>query len=156
MKRKNLDIEILKKYIISCSPTSKIFIGCDSERYKKKDVWYADYATVVVIHINGKNGCKIFGEITTEKDFQSKGKPNLRLMTECYKVSHLYLQLADVLIDKEVELHLDLNKNPKYASNEVVQQAVGYIKGVCDIIPKIKPEAWAASVAADRFSELVL
>ena len=155
--RKMLDREKLKEYLSACSPTSKIYIGCDSERYKKNGVWFADYATVVVVHINGKNGCKIFGEIVTERDFmQKKGKPNMRLLNECYKVSGLYLDLFEAIGDREVELHLDINPNPKYASNEVVQQAMGYIKGTCDITPKIKPEAFCASYAADRFSELDL
>jgi uncharacterized protein len=151
---KLLDREKLKQYLSGCSPTSKIYIGCDSTRYKKDGVWFADYATVVVVHINGKNGCKIFGEIVTERDFmQKKGKPNMRLLNECYKVSGLYLELFEVIGDRDVELHLDINPNPKYASNEVVQQAMGYIKGTCDITPKIKPEAFCASYAADRFSE---
>lgn len=155
MKNKLLDREELKKYLLACSPTTKVYIGCDSERYKKNGIWYADYATVVVVHLNGKNGCRIFGEIVTEKDFmQKKGKPNMRLLTECYKVSELYLDLKEALEPFPVELHLDINPSPKFASNEVVQQAIGFIKGTCDITPKIKPEAFSASYAADRFSEL--
>ena len=75
-------------------------------------------------------------------------------MNECYKVSETYIALYDVLADREVELHLDINPNPKFASSEVVQQAVGYIRGTCDIDPKIKPEAFCASYAADRFVAL--
>lgn len=153
--RKKLDRQLLREYISNCSPETKLYIGCDSERYKKNGVWFVDYATVVVVHHNGKNGCKIFGEIETERDFiQKKGKPNMRLLNECYKVSGLYLELYESIDDREVELHLDINPNPKYASNEVVQQAVGFIRGTCNKTPKIKPEAFAASYAADRFSEL--
>lgn len=154
--RKKLDLEKVKEFLATQSKESKVYIGCDSVRYRRKGEWYADYALVIVIHMDGKHGCKIFGEVTTEKDYSvSKGKkpkPSFRLMNECYKVSEAYLALYDVLADREVEIHLDINPNPKFASSEVVQQAVGYIRGTCDIDPKVKPEAFAASYAADRFN----
>jgi predicted RNase H-related nuclease YkuK (DUF458 family) len=154
MQRKKFDLEEVKQFIRESSLQSKIYIGCDSTRYKRRGEWFADYALVIVVHKDGKHGCKIFGEVTTQKDFAvmrgKKPRPAFRLMNECYKVSETYIALYDVLYDKEVELHLDINPNPKYASNEVVQQAVGYIRGTCDIDPKVKPEAFAASYAADR------
>lgn len=153
--RKKLDLEFVKEYIRNQSRESKIYIGCDSTRYKRRGEWFADYALVIVIHKDGKHGCKIFGEVTTEKDFAvmrgRKPRPAFRLMNECYKVSEAYLNLYDSFGDREVELHLDINPNVKYASSEVVQQAIGYIKGTCDITPKIKPEAFAASYGADKF-----
>lgn len=156
--KKKLDLQIVRDYLANSSKESKVYIGCDSVRYKKRGEWFADYATVIVVHIDGKHGCKIFGEVVTEKDYApmkgKKPKPNYRLMNECYRVSSTYIELYDCIGDREVELHLDINPNPKYASNEVVQQAVGYIRGTCDIDPKIKPEAFCASYAADRFAHL--
>lgn len=154
--RKKLDIQKVKEFLSQQSKESKVYIGCDSVRYRRKGEWFADYALVIVVHMDGKHGCKIFGEVTTEKDYSvtkgKKPKPSFRLMNECYKVSEAYLELYDVLAGREVEIHLDINPNPKFASSEVVQQAVGYIRGTCDIDPKVKPEAFAASYAADRFN----
>lgn len=152
---RKLDLELVKQYITQQSKESKIYIGCDSKRYKKRGEWFADYALVIIVHKDGKHGCKLFGEVSTEKDFSpmkgKKPRPSYRLMNECYKVSEAYLNLYDVLQDREVELHLDINENPKYASSEVVQQAIGYIRGTCDIEPKIKPAAFAASYGADKY-----
>jgi len=50
---------------------------------------------------------------------------------------------------------LDINPGEEYASNVVVQQAIGYIRGVCQMTPHIKPFAFAASVAADRLKEVL-
>jgi predicted RNase H-related nuclease YkuK (DUF458 family) len=75
-------------------------------------------------------------------------------MTEVYKTSELYLKLADVLEGRDVEVHLDINPDEHYGSSCVVQQAIGYIKGTCNVIPFVKPNAWAASYAADRFKSL--
>lgn len=154
--RKKLNIEEVKAYIRSQGPSSKIYIGADSERYRKNDVWYADYTLAVVIHIDGQHGCKVFGEIQTELDFDSKSnKPNLRLMNEVYKVSELYHKLEDILINREVEIHLDINPDEHYSSSAVLQQAVGYVKGVCNIEPKVKPYAFAASCASDRLKDIL-
>lgn len=148
---KKFNLLKIKEYISNEPLESKIYIGTDSVTRKKNGEWLADYYTVVVVHKNGKNGCKIFGEIETEKDFNAnKKKPTFRLMNEVYRVSSTYLELADVIGKREVELHLDLNADPKHVSNLVVSQAIGYIKGTCNIIPMIKPDAFAASYAADR------
>ena len=62
MTRK-FDIEEVKDFIRNSSGTTSIYIGADSERYRgRDDQWYADYALVIVVHKNGNNGGKIFGE----------------------------------------------------------------------------------------------
>jgi predicted RNase H-related nuclease YkuK (DUF458 family) len=150
-----IDIDEIKQFLLAQPDTTKVYLGCDSEKINVHGVWYADYALVVVCHINAKNGCKIFGEVIREKDFDQKlSKPNIRLMTEVFKVSELYLKLADVLADRYVEIHLDLNPAKEHNSNAVLNQAIGYIRGTCNVIPLIKPKAFAASYAADRLKEV--
>jgi hypothetical protein len=147
---KKFDFEKIKEYIDAQSEASKIYIGCDSITFKRRGLWYADFYKVIVIHKDGCHGCKIFGEIETEQDFnQNKKKPLHRLMTECYKVANLYFQL-EAITDRDIEVHLDLNPSEKHVSSLVVTQAIGYIKGTCNVIPLIKPSAFAASYAADR------
>jgi predicted RNase H-related nuclease YkuK (DUF458 family) len=150
-----MDFEEVKRYIQATSKESKIYIGGDSERFKLRGKWYADYATVVVIHIDGKHGAKIFGEVTREQDYDFKvGRPSIRLMNEVTKVAELYYKLADVIGNRPTEIHLDINPDERYGSSCVVTQAIGYILGTCNMKPKIKPNAFAASIAADRFKGL--
>ncbi|NDG32776.1 hypothetical protein EB118_22235 [bacterium] len=151
-----LNLEEVTSFIKSQSPETKIYIGCDSERYRKNDIWYADYTLAIVVHIDGKHGCKIFGEVITERDHDRKvSKPTYRLMNEVYKISELYLKLADVLIDRDVEVHLDINPNEEHNSSVVLSQAIGYIKGTCNVIPLVKSDAFAASYCADRLKEIL-
>lgn len=151
-----MDLEQVKSYILNSSRESKIYIGGDSERFKIKDKWYADYATVVVIHIDGKHGAKIFGDVTREQDYDHKpGRPSIRLMKEVFKVAELYEMLSSVIGDRYTEIHLDINPDERYGSSCIVTQAIGYITGTCNIKPKVKPDAFAASVAADRFKDIV-
>jgi len=152
----NMDLNDLTTYINTTSEDSKIYIGSDSERLKKNGLWYADYAVVVVVHINGNNGCKIFGEITRERDYDQKvGKPAIRLMNEVYKAQGLYSKIADIIGNRHCEIHLDINPQEKYGSSCIIQQAIGYIRGTCDKDPIVKPYAFAASVCADRLKELM-
>ena len=130
---------------------TKIYLGVDSQVFKRKGEWFADYYMVVVVHRNGNNGCKLFYEKITERDFSTnRKKPTYRLMQEVYKASELYARVAEAIIDYEVEIHLDLNPNKKYASSHVVTQAIGYIKAACNVTPLIKPDSWAATHCADR------
>ena len=150
-----LNLKQVKEFIDKQGPETKIYIGCDSERYRRNNIWYADYILAIVVHIDGKHGCKIFGEVITERDYDKKSsKPTFRLMNEVYKIADLYMKLAEVLIDREVEVHLDINPNDDHVSNIVLSQAVGYIKGTCNVVPFVKPNAFAASYAADRLKEL--
>ena len=148
---KTLDINKVAEFIKAQSPETKIYLGCDSERVRVEGQWHADYVLAVVVHINGNNGCKLFGEVQRERDWdQRASRPSMRLMTEVYKVSELYLKLAEVLEGRKVEVHLDINPDEMHGSSCVVQQASGYIRGTCHVIPMVKPRAFAASYAADR------
>jgi hypothetical protein len=155
---KKIDIAEVTAYIAAQSPETKIYLGADSERFKRNGKWYADYTLAIVVHIDGCHGCKIFGEVQTEIDYDAKSsKPSMRLMNEVYKVAELFHKLvdADVIGEKEVQIHLDINPQACYNSSIVIQQAVGYIKGTCNVIPMVKPKAFAASYAADRLKEVM-
>jgi predicted RNase H-related nuclease YkuK (DUF458 family) len=152
---KPFDIEAVKSFIQAQSKQTRIYIGVDSERIRQNNTWYAVYTAAVVVHIDGRHGCKLFGEVTRERDWdQRANRPTTRLMNEVYKVSELYQRLAGVLEDRPVEVHLDINSADEHASSNVVAQAIGYIRGTCNVTPKIKPEAFAATNAADRLRSL--
>lgn len=150
--RKAIDLDEVRQFITKQSPETKVYLGTDSERMNIDGTWYADYMTVVVVHINGKNGCRVFGQITRERDYdQRKDRPIIRLMNEVQKTAEMYLSLSDDLEDREVEIHLDINPDEKHGSSVALQQAIGYIRGTCNIVPMVKPNAWVASFAADRY-----
>jgi predicted RNase H-related nuclease YkuK (DUF458 family) len=153
---KKFNIAEVKDFIDKQSKDTKIYLGADSERVKVDGVWYADYTLAIVVHINGRHGCKIFGDVIRERDYDYKAsKPSMRLMNEVFKVAELFQKLQDVLEDRHVEVHLDINPDEMYGSSCVIQQAIGYIRGTCNIEPMVKPNAFAASYAADRLKEVL-
>jgi len=154
--RKAIDIDEVRDFIMAQTPETKVYIGVDSERFLIGKDWYADYIMVVVVHINGNNGCKIFGEVQRERDWdQKRDRPRMRLMNEVYKIADLYTKIHDVLEDREVQVHLDINPDEMYGSSCVINEAVGYIKGMCNVVPMVKPKAFAASYAADRYKSFM-
>ena len=153
---KKINIEEVKAFIDAQSENTKIYIGADSERFMIGKDWYADYTLAIVVHIDGKHGCKIFGEVHRERDWdQKKDRPRMRLMNEVYKIAELYMKLAEVLEDRYVEVHLDINPDEHHGSSCVISEATGYIRGMCNVTPMVKPNAFAASYAADRLKEIM-
>lgn len=142
----------VKDFLKNLSQESSVYLGCDSMRIKKRGEWFALYSVVLVAHLDSKHGAKIFGYNVLERDHESNpGKPFQRMMTEAYKVAELYATVEDEVIPMDtLEIHLDVSPHEINGSNCAVKAAVGYILGVCGIHPKIKPEAFCASYAADR------
>lgn len=152
---KTINVDEVKQFIDACGPNTKIYFGADSERFKVDGKWYADYMLVIAVHIDGTSGCKIFGEVQREMDFDKhKEKPRMRLMNESYKLAELYMKMADYLEDKNVEIHLDINPDLRFGSSCVINEAIGYIKAMCNVVPLVKPNAPAASFCADRLKML--
>ncbi len=143
-------IEEIVNLLLTLNPDTKVYLGCDSVRFNRNNRWYARYATVAIIHMNGKNGCRIFNNISVEPDYDlKKNRPKMRMMNEVSKVCELYNQLAPYIDEFDVEIHLDINTDPKHGSNCAASEAAGFVLGMTGVEPKLKPESWAASFGAD-------
>lgn len=144
-----------------------VYIGCDSVKRSRtakdsngkpikdregrpKKEWYAEYNVVLSVHINNSNGAKIFHYREKELDFDEAKKPRQRLLNEVSRAIELYLEFEDYLIEREVEIHLDVNPDEDFASSAVAKQAKGMVLGITGIDPQLKPDAFAGSYAADH------
>jgi predicted RNase H-related nuclease YkuK (DUF458 family) len=153
---KPFNVEEVRQAIMESSPETRIYIGADSERRKKDGVWHYDVTVAVIIHIDGCRGCRVYGELTTERDYDfKKDRPSMRLMKEVEMASEMYRNLEEAIGERAVEIHLDINTDEMHGSSCVLHQAIGYIRGTCGITPKVKPEAWGASHVADRLENLL-
>jgi predicted RNase H-related nuclease YkuK (DUF458 family) len=154
-------IQELFDLLLTLDQNTKIYLGCDSVRYRKRfkedDKWVskkmARYATVLIVHKNGKNGAKIFSNVSHEPDYDLKaGKPKMRMMNEVMKVCELYNQVGPLIDEFDIEIHLDISTDPKQGSNVAANEAAGYVLGMTGIEPKLKPESFASSFGADWFA----
>ena len=155
--REEFNLEKVKEFIRNTSVSTSIYIGADSERYRgRNDLWFADYTVAIVVHMDSSRGCKVFGKVDTERDFDNRhDRPATRLMNEVYRAAQMYLDLVDAIGERHCEVHLDINPDEMHGSSCVIQQATGYIRGMCGFPPKVKPEAFSASYAADRLKEIL-
>jgi predicted RNase H-related nuclease YkuK (DUF458 family) len=142
----------------------KVSIGTDSQKISKT---LYKFATVILITttedlgggvIVGRGGMIIASTYTY--DFMKKSENakqrdkelvNERMVFEVSKSIEVATEIAELLDLYEIplEIHADINPNPKWESNKALQSSVGYILGMGYEF-KIKPDAWAASTAADR------
>ena len=140
-------IEEAKKAILESSKESSVYIGCDSIRFKKNKMWYAKYSTVIIVHMDSKHGCRLFHESVDMPDF---GNLKQRLLNEVQMAVITATEIIDVLGDRHMEIHLDINPNPKHKSSVAVKEALGWVKGSLGLDAKIKPASFAATHAADH------
>jgi predicted RNase H-related nuclease YkuK (DUF458 family) len=144
-------VELLTRY----DENTKIYLGCDSVVHSTEDgKKFAKYATVAIIHLNGKHGCKIFSQISKQPDYDlKKDRPKMRMMNEVMKVCELYNELAPLVDEYDISIHLDINTDEKHGSSCAVKEAAGYVLGVTGLPEdkiKFKPDSWASSFGADR------
>jgi predicted RNase H-related nuclease YkuK (DUF458 family) len=152
---KKIDYKELNAILTSESSKTKIYFGSDSRVFFSKTKAYVIFSVVVVVHLNGCNGGKIFVRqfLDEYKEKNLMKRPYQRLMKEVEYLANEFQEVMreceEGLLDKEIEVHLDFSHDPKNFSSLVVQSAVGYIRGTCFLEPFVKPDSFAASHVAD-------
>lgn len=149
-KEVDFDFDEIREFIETSSPDSKIYVGADSQAYRRRGKSYVAYVTVIIVHVDGKHGGKLFKSVSIQDDY---GQTRLRLMNEVYMASGAAMEIMEAVGDRDFEIHLDINPNDKYKSSMVVKEATGYIMGMFGFKPKIKPEGFAASTVSDRYTK---
>ena len=157
-----IDFDEVRKYIEDSSEDTKIYIGSDSKRFRKtvngKEVWFAKYASVVCVHHHDNGigrGCHVFAENVVERDYgvvERSGKIKnlkLRMLTEVTKALEVFEKIWEAVGDRVLEIHIDINTDPNAESNIALKEARGYVMGVTGKEAIFKPNALAASFAAD-------
>ena len=116
---------------------TKFFIGCDSSVTKGE----ATYIVALILY--RRDFCKVYKEMHKLPDY---GNIKARMLQEASFAINTALELG-----VPAEIHLDINPNPKFKSNAALKEALAYVKGM-GLQAKVKPEAFAASCAADYFT----
>lgn len=138
--------------IKNSSPESSVYIGCDSIRYKerrKSNKFFVRYSVVIILHINSKNGGKVFAHSLKVKEPDSGLTLKMRLLTEVQYATEAALAIVEEIGNRHMEVHIDVNPDEKHASSVAVKEALGWSRGL-GFETKIKPDGWAATHAADH------
>jgi hypothetical protein len=143
MKKFNFDE--IKKFISRTSKETSIYVGCDSKQNGDLTV----FVSVIVIHIDSNKGGKIFYEVNKIKRIKSLRE---RLLKEVDFAIMTALNIIDVVGERPLEIHLDINPDKRYKSSIIVKEAISYVLAQ-GLQPKLKPESFAAYCVADYLTK---
>lgn len=127
--------------------TASISVGCDSHKVGGKYL----FAVVVAIHIKGFGGWFFFRR--KRRNEATLDILRYRLMEEAKMSINVASEIRDLLENqRQIDVHLDINTNSKYASFPSLQPATSWVKAM-GFTAVAKPDAWAASWLADAFAK---
>jgi uncharacterized protein len=121
----------------------KVCIGTDSQVKGKE----TEFATVIVFIRKGKGGFMYICNETTLQKMSIKQ----RMLTEVAKSIEVAYPLCNIFsrYSVDMEVHVDINTNPNFKSNDALKEAMGYIMGM-GFTFKVKPDAFASSSCANK------
>ena len=144
--KKHVTINHVISEIKRCKSAS-ISVGCDSHKIGGKYL----FAVVIAIYIKGSGGFFFFRR-------QRRCEPQLdklryRLMEEAKMSIDVASEIRGLLKnERQINVHLDINTNSRYASFPSLKPAVSWVKAM-GFNAVAKPDAWAASGLADAFAK---
>lgn len=136
-----------------------VSVGTDSQRsgrgYK--------FATVILITVRedigggvtvGRGGKIISATYQMNVFNKNKEGVNERMLMEVSKSIEVAYEIANLLDSYgiKMEIHADINTDPRWESNKALSQAIGYILGMGYEF-KVKPQAWAATYCGDKYAK---
>jgi predicted RNase H-related nuclease YkuK (DUF458 family) len=152
-------LENLIKEEINLKHELVVSVGTDSQRSGGR----YRFATVILIQVKEDlGGGTIIGRggkiisATYYMDFFKKNKESIneRMLAEVTKSIETAYEIAPLLdlYKIKLEIHADINPDPKWESNKALSQAIGYILGMGYDF-KVKPSAFAASYCGDKYAK---
>ena len=145
---KEFNFSEIRQAVIDSPADSSIYIGADSKVYSGSESPMVAYVTVIILHYGSSKGAKIF---KSHKTSQYYGQIRQRLMEEVTEAIAAGMAIADIVENRCFEIHLDINRDERYKSSQLVKEATGYVLGTLGFEPKLKPDSFAASSVADRY-----
>jgi predicted RNase H-related nuclease YkuK (DUF458 family) len=153
-------LEQLIKEELALNHILAVSVGTDSQRCGNGKNY--KFATVIMITVKEDIGGTIVGRggkiisstyfITTFN--KNKEGVNERMLTEVSKSIEVAYDISNLLdmYNIKMDIHADINPDPKWESNKALNQAIGYILGMGYEF-KVKPSAFAASYVSDRYAK---
>ncbi len=138
--------EILAMMSAAPEDPYEVVVGTDSQTYADE----VDYVSAIVVHRVGKGGRYFWRRERDERP--------VSLRERIYREAWLSYETAEELIRAlrergvtgfQLEIHVDIGRGGR--TRDLVEEVVGMILGVGYRV-RTKPEAYAASVVADRYT----
>lgn len=146
---KYLDLEEYIANYLANNNCDTIYIGCDSKNRKFR----TNYVTAICFH--SLRGVHVIYE---KEIVEHDKKPDMRsrIWNEVEYSKQAADRVTEILIanylNVDMYIHIDISNNKINQSHELMNASIGFINSFgyeCEA----KPGAWAASFAADRFTD---
>lgn len=134
-------IKYVKDYI---NQNSEVFVGTDSQVYAD----HTTYVTAVCMY-DGDRGAHVI--YSRNKVYRDERELFNRLWEEAEATITVAGELSEEIGIRKVVMHFDINPDEQYRSNVAHDAAVGLAKSA-GFSFNVKPEAWAATCAADHLN----
>lgn len=148
----NLELGQVREKILAFLATEpegiyQLVIGTDSQPHNGLGV---DFVTAIVVHRVGTGGIYFWKRIVNKKHYV--------LRDRMYEEATMSLEMAETVLTLlhkdgitkyDVEIHVDIGKYGD--THEMINEIVGMIRGSGYKV-RIKPESYAASKVADRYT----
>jgi len=152
-------LESLIKEELELKHELRVSVGTDSQKNSRG----YKFATVILITVRedigggvtvGRGGKIISATYNINVFGKDKEGVNERMLTEVGKSIEVAYEIAPLLelYGISMEIHADINPDPKWESSKSLSQAIGYILGMGYEF-KVKPSAWAASYCGDKYAK---
>lgn len=143
--------EVRKRIVdfLKSSPQSEyeIVVGTDSQPHNGSGI---DFVTAIVVHRKSHGGIYFWRRVVNKKKYV--------LRQRMYEEATMSLSTAGEVVELlrmdgitkfDVEIHVDIGQYGK--TKEMISEIVGMVRGLGYAV-KIKPESYAASKVADRYT----
>jgi predicted RNase H-related nuclease YkuK (DUF458 family) len=114
-------IPYIKEYLVTY-PETQILIGCDSQNRRH----YTIYAVVVGLYRPGKGAHVLYSRFHTNREKENVA----RLINEVWHSVETAERIKSEINVRTEWIDIDVNPDPRYASNQALASAVGIVTGM--------------------------
>lgn len=145
-------IEHIRARVAEAGSDSLVYVGTDSKQTK----FHTTFITVVIIHKGAKSneggkGCEVFPFVVSVPKIKHLKQKLLQEVNYAmsYALDLVYDSEGNEVVPREiVEVHMDINPNPRHKSSVAVKEALAYVSGQ-GFTARFKPDALASTGASD-------
>ena len=148
-------IEMLAEIASFVSESPKDFyrlvIGSDSHSHRINSHFECDFVTAIVIHRVGKGARYFWQREKVVKSFVLRDKIYAETLRSLKTAEALVPALRKAVNSSKYELEIHIDVGDRGPTRDMIKEVVGMVVGN-GYVAKTKPQSWAASSVADRYT----
>lgn len=129
----------------------RLVIGSDSHSYRVNSHFECDFVTAIVIHRVGHGARYFWQREKVREAFVLRDKIYAETMRSLQTAGILVPSLRNAVSSSKYELEIHIDVGDRGPTRDMIKEVVGMVVG-SGYVAKTKPQSWAASSVADRYT----